>query len=420
MIARSGAKSLLTDRAHSEIAHALAGPDVAVIVCDGADGPGSMTLDEGLAPAAEFLPIEVAESDLAYILFTSGTTGVPKAVGVTHGNVRAFLDHIAATYDFQPGDRFSQMFELTFDLSVFDMFACWEAGATLCVPNASQRVSPASYIVSRELTVWFSVPSVGLFLQKLGVLKEGRFPTLRRSLFCGEALPDALAGAWASAAAASTVDNLYGPTELTIACTAHRWAPGDRTERALVPIGRPFPSMTALVVDEACREVEDGSAGELVMSGPQLTPGYLDSPEATAKAYVVPPGRTTRFYRTGDRVRRSPEDGSLSYLGRLDDQVKVNGHRVELGEVEAAAREILDGPTVAAVAYPETETGFSGIVLFVESAGCDGAAIIRDVSTILPHYMVPRAVVGLDALPLNDNSKIDRKALVRHLDDGVG
>lgn len=420
MIERSGARTLLTDRAHEGIAGSLAGPDVAIVVVDGVGGSGPLSLSEDLAPIDEFVPVEVAEQDLAYILFTSGTTGTPKAVGVTHGNVRSFLDHIADAYDFHPDDRFSQMFELTFDLSVFDMFACWDAGATLCVPNPTQRVNPASYIVARELTVWFSVPSVGLFLHRLRVLKEGRFPSLRRSLFCGEALPDALAQAWAAAAPTSSVDNLYGPTELTIACTSQRWAPGGATERGLVPIGRSFPSLSAMVVDEACREVADGMPGELMMTGPQLTPGYLDSPEATAAAYVVPPGRDTTFYRTGDRVRRSAEDGVLSYLGRIDDQVKVNGHRVELGEVEAAAREILVGKAVAAVAHPRTDTGFGGIVLFVESNECDPSAITRDLSTILPGYMVPRAVVGLEPLPLNDNDKVDRNALVRHLNDGAG
>ena len=160
---------------------------------------------------ADFEPIPVDLKDFAYLLFTSGSTGRPKGVGVTHANATAFLHAVGERYDFGPDDRFSQTFDMTFDLSVFDMFVAWSAGGCLCVPTQRQLIKPGRFIEDHELTVWFSVPSTGVFMRRLGELKEGRYPSLRWSLFCGEPLPVAVADAWARAAPASTVENLYGP-----------------------------------------------------------------------------------------------------------------------------------------------------------------------------------------------------------------
>jgi acyl-CoA synthetase (AMP-forming)/AMP-acid ligase II len=228
------------------------------------------------------------------------------------------------------------------------------------------------------------------------------------SLFCGEALPASLAAAWARAAPGSVVDNLYGPTEATIACTVHRFEPADEPEPSgLVPIGSPLGSTRIRVVDEALREVVPGDAGELAVGGPQVVEGYLDDGAATVRAFVTLPGLGPA-YLTGDRVRAGP-DGELVFLGRLDTQIKVLGHRVELEEIEAVIREEA-GLDAIAVGWPHTETGAAGIVAVVAGRNVDIATLCERLSDRLPDYMLPREVRVLSELPLNANGKRDRRA----------
>jgi amino acid adenylation domain-containing protein len=361
----------------------------------------------------------VRPSDPAYLLFTSGSTGVPKGVAVSHANVRAFLDAVTQRFDFTENDRFSQTFSLTFDLSVFDMFAAWESGACLCCPSDKTLLNPADFIRRSRLTVWFSVPSIALFMRRLRALKPASFPTLRWSLFCGEALPGAVTQEWAQAAPSSTVENLYGPTEATIACTAYRWdsvRSPDESELGLVPIGHPLGAMSTLVAGDQLREVRPGEAGELLLSGPQVVQGYWHDEKTTARSFVSVDGRP--YYRTGDRVRRPAGDGPLLYLGRLDNQIKVLGHRVELGEVEAAVREEAGVDAVVAVGWPRSPAGAAGIAAFLADTSVDVAALRRRLARRLPSYMVPREVRLLPDLPLNANGKWDRAALIRLLDEG--
>jgi len=194
------------------------------------------------------LPSASADS-IAYLLFTSGSTGTPKGVMVTHRNVTPFVNAMVDRYEITEEDRFSQTFDLTFDLSVFDMFVAWERAACVCCPSAKTLIKPGKFIKDARLTVWFSVPSTGVFMKRLGELKPDSYPNLRWSLFCGEPLPVDVARAWARAAPHSTLENLYGPTEVTVACTAYRWdahvSPG-ASKRGIVPIGEPLPDMTAL------------------------------------------------------------------------------------------------------------------------------------------------------------------------------
>ena len=364
-------------------------------------------------------PLPVRPSDPAYLLFTSGSTGAPKGMAVTHANVRAFLDAVAQRYDFTEGDRFSQTFSLTFDLSVFDLFVAWECGACVCCPTEKSLLNPAQFIRRSKLTVWFSVPSIALFMRRLRVLKAGSFPTLRWSLFCGEALPAEVAREWSEAAPNSAVENLYGPTEATIACTAYRRDAGrspEESELGIVPIGHPLGEMSTLVTGDDLCEVRPGDAGELLLSGPQVVQGYWNDEEATARAFVSVDGRS--YYRTGDRVRRPAGDGPLRYLGRLDDQIKVLGHRVELGEVEAAIREETGLDAVVAVGWPRTSAGAAGVAAFISGTRVDVGALRNRLARRLPTYMVPRELRVLPDLPLNANGKWDRGALIRLLDEG--
>jgi amino acid adenylation domain-containing protein len=364
-------------------------------------------------------PLSVRPTDPAYLLFTSGSTGTPKGVAVSHGNVRAFLDAVGERYDFTEDDRFSQTFNLTFDLSVFDMFAAWESGACVCCPSDKTLLNPADFIRRSRLTVWFSVPSIALFMKRLRVLKPASFPALRWSLFCGEALPAGVTQEWAEAAPSSTVENLYGPTEATIACTAYRWdslRSPDESELGIVPIGEAFGAMSTLVAGYGLQEVPAGETGELLLSGPQVVQGYWHDEEVTARSFVSLDGRP--YYRTGDRVRRPDGDGPLLYLGRLDNQIKVLGHRVELGEVEAAIREETGIDAVAAVGWPRSPTGAAGIAAFVADAHLDVASLRERLGARLPSYMVPRELRLLPELPVNANGKWDRGALIRLLEEG--
>jgi amino acid adenylation domain-containing protein len=373
----------------------------------------------------------VSADDAAYLLFTSGSTGTPKGVAVSHRNVRHFIDYVVSRYEITEEDRFSQVFDMTFDLSVFDLFVAWERGACVCCPSQKTLIKPGRFIREMELTVWFSVPSTAVFMKKLGALKPNRYPSLRWSLFCGEPLPTESARAWAEAAPNSTLENLYGPTELTIACADYRWNPESspaESEMGIVPIGRPYPGMEAMVADEYLKEVAPGAEGELMMAGPQMTGGYWMDRERTESAFVVPPGSEEVYYRTGDRVRRPAGDGPLKYLGRVDHQVKILGHRVELGEIEAVVREESGSDGVVAIGWPIVATGYGGVEVFLEGSTAEGSGeggaegsepTLRErVARRLPEYMIPKRYHFMERLPLNTNGKYDRVALVGMLQGG--
>jgi amino acid adenylation domain-containing protein len=376
-----------------------------------------------LAATQQWSPVDVAANSIAYLLFTSGSTGQPKGVMVSHVNVLHYVDYVTKRYGFTSNDRVSQTFDLTFDLSAHDMFVAWETGACVCCPTQKQSIKPSAFINDARLTVWFSVPSTALFMRRFGVLKPGMYPGLRLSLFCGEALPVETVRQWALAAPNSVIENIYGPTELTIACTAYRWDNAkspDECEQGIVPIGHPFDGMQALIVDERLGEVEDGIDGELLMTGPQLSLGYWQDAEKTRQAFVHVAGRDDTYYRTGDRVRRSAVNKALVYLGRLDNQIKVLGHRVELGELEAVIRQLSGLEGVVAIGWPTTASGADGIEVFLETDHFDTKALAIKLKEKLPVYMLPREILVLDRFPLNTNGKYDRKALQLILEKRTG
>jgi amino acid adenylation domain-containing protein len=416
MLRRSGARVLIVDRERlGSVAELFKDLDEPPVVIE-----AEATI-AACAGRADPVPPAAGAEAIAYLLFTSGSTGRPKGVGVTHANVTSFLAAIRERYAFGPTDRFSQTFDLTFDLSVFDQFVAWDAGGCLCCPSEAQLMSPARFIRESELSVWFSVPSLGAMMRKLRMLKPDAFPTIRASLFCGEPLPVELARAWAAAAPGSTVENLYGPTEATIACTVQPFDPADERGGAelngVVAIGAPFGGTRTMVAGPDLREVAPGEEGELLLSGPQVTPGYWLDAEKTAAAFVQPPGTDGVHYRTGDRVRRPLAAGEpLLYLGRMDHQIKVMGHRVELGEIEAVLREASGIDAAIAVGWPLTDSGAGGIAVFIADPDADVGALREQLAERLPDYMVPRRFELLEELPLNANGKFDRRAMLASLD----
>ncbi len=357
-------------------------------------------------------------NDTAYLLFTSGSTGVPKGVAVSQSNVVAYMEYAAKRFGMHGEDRCSQNFDLTFDLSVHDLFTCWDGGATLC-PYAEQTLTPATLVDELQLTCWFSVPSVAMFASKIGLLEPSAFPTLRWSLFCGEALSSSLAEAWQQAANNSIVENLYGPTEATIAITYYRWnsatSPAECV-RGLVPIGWPFDGQQVCAVSEDLAPVPTGESGELCLGGSQVTRGYLNDPEKTAKSFVrLKHTGDQVWYRTGDLVRQD-ERGCLFYLGRRDFQVKVNGYRVELQEIDLILRESAKTELAVAIPWPLSDGSASGIVAVLSgSSPAHDKQIIAACEARLPRYMVPNRIYHFPQIPLNVNGKIDRGKITEML-----
>jgi amino acid adenylation domain-containing protein len=408
MLLRSGCRTIVADATGAEHLGEL---------LEGVENPPTVIVPDEEALSAMVDPVFPTEDAIAYLLFTSGSTGHPKGVGVAHRNAVAFIEAVAERYEISEDDRFSQTFEMTFDLSVFDMFVAWARGACVCCPSERQLMAPGRFIRDSELTVWFSVPSLAALMRKMRMLKPGNFPSLRWSLFCGEPLPAELAGAWSDAAPCSVVENLYGPTEATIACTLHRYASQEPvTANGVVPIGKPIGATRALIADEELREVEPGSDGELLIAGPQVTPGYWQDADKTAAAFVTPPAREEIHYRTGDRVRRPLRaDEPITYVGRMDHQIKVLGHRVELGEIEAALREASGIDAAIAIGWPLTDSGAGGIVAFLGATDADLGTLRDTLAERLPEYMVPRRFELLEELPLNSNGKFDRKEMLSML-----
>lgn len=355
----------------------------------------------------------------AYLLYTSGSTGAPKGILVRNRNVMAYLRGAALRYAPGPDDRMSQLFDLTFDLSVHDMFLCWGAGATLYCPPARARFAPHDFVRRHELTTWFSVPSTVAMMAGLRMLRPGDFPALRLSLFCGEALPKRLALAWAAAGENSVVENLYGPTEATIAVTAFRLPadPGARERLPeVIPIGSPLPGQHTAVVSANAEPVAAGETGELCLAGTQVTDGYWRRPDLTAERFARFPWDAEQrlWYRTGDRVRMTAEHG-LEFLGRLDRQVKIAGYRVELDEVEAVLQ-CASGGRGAALAWPAGGDGLArGIAAFVGEDAPPDAAILDACRRSLPPYALPAAIHRLAEWPVNSNGKTDHGRLRRML-----
>lgn len=359
-------------------------------------------------------PREVGAEDTAYMIFTSGSTGVPKGVIVPNRAVAHLVEILQEIYKFSPEDRFSKAYNLSFDGSVHDMFTAWNAGASVNAVPASQLMAPLKFVQERELTVWASVPSTAVFMEQMRMLQPGSMPSLRVSILAGEPLPLRSALAWQRAAPNSVVDNICGHTECCVFSTLERLTdpPHVTPNRGLVAIGTPLPGFEAAVFDEKCKALPPGQQGELALAGPQVAKGYFMDPERTAERFPVIDGKA--WYRTGDLVYLD-EAGIYHHLGRIDNQVKIRGHRIELGEVEAHLAEVCGSDSVATVAWPLDHGSARGLVAF-HCAGPSAPEIREALMKVLPLYAVPYMVKKLDAIPLTENGKIDRKTLMSMLE----
>lgn len=355
----------------------------------------------------------------AHILFTSGSTGTPKGVVITHANVRAFVEWGVGYFQLQPEEKVSGHAPLHFDLSTYDTYGAFGAGAELHPVPPELNLLPhelADFIRQRELTQWFSVPSILSYLARFDAVQPGDFPFLKRLMWCGEVFPTPSLMYWMQRLPHVQFTNLYGPTEATIASSYQTVLECPHSETEQIPIGRPCAGEELLVLDDRLQPLPPGEIGHLYIGGVGLSPGYWRDAEKTASVFVphpFDPRPEARIYKTGDLARLG-DDGLVYFLGRADTQIKCRGYRIELGEIETALG-TLDMLAESAIVAIDTD-GFENKAIccaYVPVAGQEvkPSAIRSALSKLVPRYMLPERWQSFPVLPKNANGKIDRRQL---------
>jgi len=347
----------------------------------------------------------VTGSNPAYIMFTSGSTGFPKGAVMTHANVLNLIEWGKETFSITPDDVLTNVNPLYFDNSVFDFYSALFNGARL-VPFSKEETSDPKLLVEKvdeaACSLWFSVPSLLMFLQTMRATDGKHLRSIRRFIFGGEGYPKAkLKTLFDTYASTSEFFNVYGPTECTCICSSYRVTQADFNDlHGLPPLGHIAANFDYLIID-----------GELCLLGPNVGLGYYNDPERTAQSFVQNPTHdkfSSVMYRTGDLVRLDPDDGKLYIEGRRDNQIKHMGYRIELEEIETALH-CLDYVAEAAVLHTN-RNGLSRIVAIV-AGDFDNEQIRQDLKQIVPGYMVPSVFHREKILPKNPNGKVDRRQL---------
>jgi amino acid adenylation domain-containing protein len=367
--------------------------------------------------SCEPLAYENGSHDPAHLLFTSGSTGEPKGVVITHANVTHFVQWATRYFGMAPDDRISCHPPLHFDLSTFDIFGAFAVGAQLHLVPPELSLLPnklADFIRGSELTQWFSVPSVLNYMARCDVVRFNDFPALKRLLWCGEVLPTPALMYWMQRLPRVSFTNLYGPTETTIASSFHTVPCCPTDSRQPIPIGSACEGEELLVLDTELHPVPQGEVGDLYIRGVGLSPGYWRDVEKTSAAFI-PYGANDRIYRTGDRARIG-EDGLVYFVGRADTQIKSRGYRIELGEIEVALNTLKEFKECAVVAVPTD--GFEGNLIacaYVLQDQCQitESEICNRLSKVLPPYMLPSRWMRFNQLPKNASGKIDRPEIAK-------
>ncbi|MBP2227690.1 amino acid adenylation domain-containing protein [Azospirillum agricola] len=400
MVGDSGAEVIVTDAAHAGEAARFGRP---VLLVDQPEGPGDNASGDNPAPAA-------GPENLAYVIYTSGSTGVPKGVMVEHRNLVQLMFHDRHPFAFGPEDVWTLFHSPCFDFSVWEMYGALLHGGRLVVVPKRVAQDAAAFLdcLSREgVTVLNQTPTAFHSLIDAALAHPDPALRLREVIFGGEALQPARLADWHRRHPETRLVNMYGITETTVHVT-FKTIGADEIAAGRSVIGAPLPSYGVLLVDPALRPLPVGVTGEILVTGHGVARGYLNRPELTAERFIEHPALPgQRLYRSGD-LGRMTEDGELVYLGRLDHQVKIRGFRIELGEIE---RQLLAHAGIRdAVVLPDGDS-LSAYLAAEPGSVLSREDIVHHLSDKLPDYMVPSRLLGVEAIPLTANGKIDRAAL---------
>ena len=371
--------------------------------------------DDAREAALEAARRKCIDTDLLYVLFTSGSTGVPKGVTINHRAVIDYIDWVTETFEIMEKDSFGNQAPFYFDNSILDIYSALKTGATVYIVPKNLFAQPVlllEYLQEKKINTIFWVPSALIVVAKLKAFRNVDLSgTLKRVLFCGEVMPNKQLNVWRKFLPNVQYANLYGPTEITDACTYYM-VDREFTDEEPLPIGIPMPNTDILVLNEKDEPVQGDEAGELCVRGTSLSMGYYNNPEKTREAFVQNPLNQAvpeLIYRTGDIVKYN-ERGELLYLSRKDFQIKHMGHRIELGEIETAVSS-LEEISQNCCLYDEKH---QKIVLFIEE-NLEKAYINEKISHLVPEYMLPNKVIMVEKMPINANGKIDRVKLKEYI-----
>ena len=361
----------------------------------------------------------IGHDQTAYILFTSGSTGTPKGVQITAGNIAAFREGVAPWFDLGlDGGRFLNEISYSFDVSVCALYDALSRGMTLYTVDKQTLGDPKKLFAAlREsnIDVWVSTPSLAEICVQSGQFTKTLLPQVKQFVFCGEVLTKKLTEQMMERFPGVPMLNAYGPTEATVLVTAAEMTRDMLQSERPMPIGYAFENVTARIVSESGAILPDGEAGELLLVGKSVSPGYFCRPDLNKKSFFTDEETGLQGYHTGDLCYM--QDGLIYYCGRLDSQVKLNGFRVELEDVENNLMRV-ENIARAAVLPVMTDGKVTSLTAFVLLESPDGLSSLKRgqkikaaLSGVLPSYMIPRRFVALDAFPLNTNGKVDKKAL---------
>jgi len=345
------------------------------------------------------------EQEYSCILFTSGTTGVPKGVPLSHKNLNTFFDFQLKNYDFNKEDRFLQVYELTFDVSIFSfLMPLLVGGCCYVVPDKGIKFSTiVQMLKEHKITIVSMVPALLNYL--INYLPEIHLPDLRFSIFSGDALYHDMAVLWSKCTPNGVIENFYGPTETTIVCFRHPFEEQKsavESVNGIVPIGKPFDGIEFKIVNEEGNKTDNG---ELCLRGTQVISHYLH--HANPDKFILLDNKV--WYKTGDVVTMN-SNGNLCFLGRTDSQVKISGFRIELSEIEFALASITSKRTVVLCLTDQNK--INSLHAFIETTEVYENEIKEQLATLLPYYMIPVEIIPVGTFPLNVNEKVDRNKLL--------
>lgn len=402
-------KLLISDHTPSSMIKNVANTfGIEVIDFSSFDALGSMD-DENLETSKQ-----IVGSTPAYIMFTSGSTGAPKGVTISHTNILSFLGWSIDRYEITSRDRFAQVSPMYFDNSVFDFYTALFGGASLVPIKKESTKSPLELIKlvdEMQCTIWFSVPSLLVYLQTMRALSEKTFESIRVFTFGGEGFPKGelkkLYGLYGKKA---KLINVYGPTEGTCICSSYDITEKDFEDmNTLAPLGTINPNFEYLIVNEHMEEVKRGEKGELCLIGPNVALGYYGDLDRTLQSFIQNPKIKTHrdiVYKCGDIVYEN--DGLLWFAGRVDNQIKHMGYRIELEEIESALNG-LGYVNQAAVLYKRTKVSHGKIIAFIATKkNIEEKKIKQDLEKFLPEYMIPNIIEIRKELPKGPNGKINK------------